>query len=509
MKRIAMLLLCLAVLFSVVAGVVACKPKSNTPVSVDTVNSGTNSGDPTDPENALYGDLKQANYSVGGFPTEFKILSNWASDKDAGLMDTDDLDTIFGYAIYSRNRFVEDRLGVLIEWTPETYGNVRTKVQQLTAAGDYQYDIVYNESYIQSKSVLQNVYKSVNSYSQYLDFDKPWWYSDVQDDLTLADNSFLFGGALNLTVDDMIWCVAFNTQTIANFGAQSPFDYVYDDEWTWENFYKLSKDTRVEGKYGIASHYQMVDALLFGAGLTFAQRNENDELERTPINDRFVTIYQDMLTKFFENNGVGDEAENCISVKSSACEMTTRYDWASTGGAGKIFTTGNSTFFVTVTGAGKRELLSSNIEYGFVPIPKYNTDQEKYIGWVSRPAAVGGIMSTIDSQPEGTLERVCTVLEWLSAYSHKLVRPAYYDVILLGRVPRQEETKEMLNIIFGLDERGMRKMDCSATFDLGMVETMEISALDCKPDISGILRSNDKVIDDKISTVYEYYRANN
>jgi hypothetical protein len=54
----------------------------------------------------------------------------------------------------------------------------------------------------------------------------------------------------------------------------------------------------------------------------------------------------------------------------------------------------------------------------------------------------------------------------------------------------------------------MRKMECSATFDLGMVETLEVSTLDCKPDISGILRGNAKVIDDKISTVYEYYRAN-
>lgn len=514
MKRIALLFLCAAVLFSVAAGVVSCKPKQNTPVDSETISGGNGSsggsagGDPTDPEAALYGGLKQANYSVNGFATEFNILSNWAEDKDAGMMDTDDLTTTFSSAIYSRNRFVEEQLGVLINWTPETYGNVRNKLQQLNAAGDYQYDIVYNESYFQSQSVLQDVYKSVNTYSQYLDFNKPWWYSDVLEDLSLADNSFLVAGALNMTVDDMIWCVAFNTKTVSDFGAESPFDYVYDNEWTWENFYKLSKDTRSEGKYGIVSHYQMADALFFGAGLILAGVNEDGELERTSVNDRFVTIYQDMVDKFFENNGVGGTAENCISSVSKDCEMTTKYDWAGTGGASVLFSSGNATFWVTVTNGVKRNLPPSDIEYGVVPTPKYEAGQEKYIGWVSRPAAVGGITATINNQPEGTIERVCTVLEWLSAYSHKLVRPAYYDVILLGRVPRQAETKEMLNIVFGLDERGMRKMDCSATFDLGMVETLEISALDCKPDISGILRGNAKVIDDKISTVYEYYRAN-
>ncbi len=105
------------------------------------------------------------------------------------------------------------------------------------------------------------------------------------------------------------------------------------------------------------------------------------------------------------------------------------------------------------------------------------------------------------------MERVGTVLEWLSAYSHKLVRPAYYDTIMLGRVPRQEETKQMLSVIFGLDDRGMRKMELSATFNLGMVELLEINALDCKPDISGVMYGNASVIDGKIEEIYEFYRT--
>ena len=506
MRRIATLFLCLVLLLSSVFGIVSCgsKPQS---APDDTGRTADPGGETATAEGDLYADLRKVDFSVNGAPVEFNILSNWAEDKDASMMDSTDLTTAFSKAIYSRNATVEESLGVEIVWWPDTYANVRNKLTQLQASGDYVYDVVYNESYIQASSVAQGVYTSVNTYSEYLDFGKPWWYSDVQSDLTVADNAFLFGGALNMSLDDMIWCVAFNTTIVANFGATSPFDYVSDNEWTWENFYKLSKDTRGSGKYGITSHYQMADALLFGTGLTMVDKNEDGELVRVGIDDRFTTVYQEMIQKFFEKNGIGESAENAIISKSVSAEITKQYDWSSIEGERNPFLFGNSTFWVTVTNGVKRMLPKSDVEYGVVPIPKYDEHQEKYVGWVSRPAAIGGITKTIEGAPEGTVERVGTVLEWLSAYSHKLVRPAYYDTIMLGRVPRQEETKQMLSVIFGLDDRGMRKMELSATFNLGMVELLEINALDCKPDISGVMYGNAGVIDGKIEEIYEFYRT--
>ncbi len=506
MKKLLLFFLCFALLISSSAGLLSCQTGGKQKTETTNAQSNATGGGETEtvaPENDLFADLKTVNYSKNGLATEFTIYSNYVeASNSVGIMDTDDVTTTFSSAVYSRNRFVEEQLGVMIQWKYDAYGTVSNALPNIHASGDYPYDIVYNESYIQQQAVLKGIYKSANDYSKYLDFDKPWWYSDILESLTVADNLFLLAGALNLTVDDMMWCVGFNAKIISDFGAQSPFDYVYDNEWTWENFYKLSQDTRAEGKYGITGIYAFVDALMFGSGLTLLSKNEDGELIRSTVDDRFVTLYQELQTKFLTSNGVGAEYENCMRPYFSAESYQNFAPWPN---FMDVFTGGNATFTVGVTGNMRMSLPMSEISYGIVPSPKYNSEQETYCSNMSRPAGCGGIL---ENQPNESLERVCTVWEWLSAYSHKLVRPVYYDVIMLGRVPRQEETSEMLNIIFGLDERGKIVVELDTVFDTQMVVLLEDGAFDLRPDIAGIMRSNAKTVDSKIETIYEFYRSN-
>lgn len=93
-------------------------------------------------------------------------------------------------------------------------------------------------------------------------------------------------------------------------------------------------------------------------------------------------------------------------------------------------------------------------EFGILPMPKYYDTQDRYYHTVSRDNA--SVMFLPITLPESELEDIGTVISALGEYSMHVVTPAYYDVQLKYRDSRDDESGEMLDIIFD-----------SRTFDLG------------------------------------------
>jgi hypothetical protein len=84
-------------------------------------------------------------------------------------------------------------------------------------------------------------------------------------------------------------------------------------------------------------------------------------------------------------------------------------------------------------------------DFGIIPMPKYEASQENYLSIVNPYTGVLlGVPITA-----GDLERTSIILEALSAESRYTLQPAYYDVVLTRKMARDEESEEMLDIIFG------------------------------------------------------------
>jgi len=83
-------------------------------------------------------------------------------------------------------------------------------------------------------------------------------------------------------------------------------------------------------------------------------------------------------------------------------------------------------------------------EFGIIPLPKADTEQQQYSTyvhyWPSSTIAVpmGG--------PDN--ERTGTIIEALAYGGYKFITPAYYDVALKSKYARDDESSEMLDIIF-------------------------------------------------------------
>ncbi len=498
-KKLLLLFLTLAMLLSTAAGLVSCGEKKPSDVGLPTSPEVTE-GLPAETgstEVDLYADLPTGNYMTGDKPADFNILnsnSSWA----LVTMDAEQSKLAIDSAVYTRNRLLEDQLGIRIQVTMGDSVQNSQMLYKMVNSNDSTYDIFYNEIWQQSDLAIKGCFLSLNTYSDKLDLSKPWWYTDVIDNLTIADNCYLIAGDMNMSINDALWCMAFNEQILENYGEENLFKTVEAGNWTMEEMYRLSLDTCATGRYGIASHSAFSTALLAAADLRFTELNDEGELVRNPINDHFTTVHQYITTHFYTDNGQGNT--NQIRPHNES-ERIKEPGWQ---GGQPLFTGGKATFLGGTVGDMRVYLPNSGVRYGLIPMPKWSTEQAQYISYTYRNGMICGIPSTIR---KARLDRACTVLENFNAQSYRILRPVYYDTVLFGRVSLQPESREMLKIVFGTRPEGTKRLDLDVVLTLGMTRVSEICASDLVPNLGGRLLVEADTADELLVAAQTYYQT--
>jgi hypothetical protein len=81
-------------------------------------------------------------------------------------------------------------------------------------------------------------------------------------------------------------------------------------------------------------------------------------------------------------------------------------------------------------------------DFGILPMPKYNEQQEYHVATTGIPHVMCIPVTTDD------LERTGIILEAVNAESRLTTLTVYYDTMLVNQVMRDEDSGEMLDIIF-------------------------------------------------------------
>ena len=166
MKQIARSVL--AVLLTAGLLLVGCTGRKTPGSDSGTTPPGTTDGT----DNDLYADLPQGNFGN----QDFVILNN-ISDYAITTMVPDDLSSAVSSAIFSRNEYVKQELAINLKVKELPYAENKELMERLVISdlgGKNEYDICYNESWAQAILAQRGVYKSVNDYASYLNFNKPW-----------------------------------------------------------------------------------------------------------------------------------------------------------------------------------------------------------------------------------------------------------------------------------------------------------------------------------------------
>ena len=164
---------------------------------------------------------------------------------------------------------------------------------------------------------------------------------------------------------------------------------------------------------------------MISAGEKFVDKDENDVPYFAAGSPRFVDVYEKILSilnagdnRFFDADAAGNH----------------RYQ--------DTMFPGNQVLFWHELMNWSKILRDMESDFGILPTPKYDENQTIYYSRVFNATMMAVPVTVLDTEREGI------ILEALCAESYKSVKPVYYDTMLKTKISRDEESGEMLDIIF-------------------------------------------------------------
>ena len=351
---------------------------------------------------------------------------------------------------------VESDYDVKITGTVTNSNNFLADIGNMVVTGTYEYDVVFASAHY-AQNLLNNRYLTDLKTVSTINLSNSWWDQNCVSDVSIDGKLYWVCGDIN-TYDNLgTWCVLFNKKLKNDLGITDDFYSVArDGGWNMDYFMEICKGVTREydGESGInefdiwacGTEKFNVFAQVIGSGIHTISKDENDlpyltverEAERTyAALDKIIDFYNS------DEVMVADGGDFSNKGYSNVWEATVH----------KAFIEGRELFYICglINVAGFR---SMEDEFGILPMPKTFAEQDAYYHTVS-PGHSSYLMI-----PYGVpdLEDVGLIVEALSMKSKELVTPEFYNIQLKGRDARDDESAEMLDLIFA-----------SRSFDMGPI----------------------------------------
>ncbi|MBE6552267.1 MAG: hypothetical protein E7665_09060 [Ruminococcaceae bacterium] len=381
-----------------------------------------------------------ANYATDGNPYEFRILG---IDKTNGYPHIDlDADEILNEpindAVYERNNKVEELLGIKIvasyKTVSEIYSTAKSNISTNTDAFDLYCPPMNLAVNLALEGYLMDLYDV-----PYLDLEKSWWDQNVNDSLAIKNKLYFTTGEITVLDDDLCYAILMNKDALVNFGTdEDPYELVKQKKWTLAKLLEIIKDTNNDtngdGKmthdddWGMMLFTNTSTVLYLASGESIVRPDGNGGFEFGMQDTRASDVISDVLDFMLDNQFY-------------------RTDQLGTTSADELqkFMSGHCMFRSTVFSVA-RQLRQMEMNFGILPNPLYDENQERYYTPTSSNGYLPGICVPVCAEDA---ERTGIITETLAYYSHVYLTPAYYDVALDGVLLRDNESREMLDILFG------------------------------------------------------------
>ena len=348
---------------------------------------------------------------------------------------------IINDAVFARNLAVGEKYNFSITLENVAFDELVTRVRNAVSAGEDAYDLVYLRLFEQKNLISGGYFVDFNTIPN-IDLTKPWWDSGCVDSMTVSGRLYLAASSINISDENATAGILFNKQEAQNHDMEDPYQLVRDGKWTMdkmkEMYSEVTTDINGDGKmgpddlWGFLGGTDVASCFYIGGGGTIVSRDADGMLYDsfgTEKNFAIVEKVQELMTDTdnFYNHHLGTQD---VPVTDD-----NQYR--------DLFSDGHGLFFWSrmdeVT-----TLRGMETDFGILPTPKYDESQEEYISFVSQH--ITGLMSIPATASD--LSRTGVILEALAAESYYTLTPAYYEVALKSKASRDDESAEMLDIIF-------------------------------------------------------------
>ena len=340
-------------------------------------------------------------------------------------------------AVYLRNQTVEERFNIRITSInsgADSYTKQIPAIETSILSGGDDFDVAVNNGKSLTGQSLLNYF--VNLYDiDAFDFSKPWWSQKLVDDLTFMNCMFVFSNNMAYEEFAASKVFYFNKDKVAALGIDDPYKTVFDGLWTLDRFISTTKDVYEDlngnGEHDTSDFYGLLTTSSHNAWQVVLDIPEwektADSLRLVANSEKANTAYEKLFKFYYQSNGL--------------------YLWHSYSAADKpmreMFINGQGLFSFGFVGDSGIHYRATDVDYGIVPFPKYDENQDDYIVFF------GVNSSNMFAIPitSSDLERSGIILEAMSAEGYKQLIPAYYEVALKAKYLRDEDSVRMLDLI--------------------------------------------------------------
>ena len=386
----------------------------------------------------LWEELKAINGAVGGDSQGSQVIND---------------------AVYTRNSLFEDRCKLTLEIVEKN--DCEAAIRSDAQSGG-EYDMYWTYAWATVNLLTSGYLYSLPDLG--IDLDGPWWDAGTAG-FALNGKVYFMNGSHNFSDDNMTYVLMFNKEMARTYQVPDLYALARSGDWTLDEFGTVIQGVSSEngdGKWNENDTYGFVGlegfskTLFYGSGLQFVI-NEPD---------------MDAPELYLDDSGHMDKAVRVMDkIRSIYHDGNATLCWpeAQAQVAMDVFLEGRGLFYGEI--ASYLGGLNRNMEgdYGVVPVPKYDKQQEKYFTFTYKGSGTMSVPSSVKDEDRETVADVVTTFVLLSDTT---VKPAYYDTMLTSRNVRDADSAEMLDILFG-----NRLYDLAMYFDLGFEELPKTAML--------------------------------
>ncbi len=458
------LLVCLLALLMVLPFAVACSGDSDDQSKAGPSNS---TGKLTTPVvdlggreiNVLCWDFGTGNKSIKGYTGEIMYDENSSNSVDLAKKEVvARVQELYNCKI----------VGTLTSNTNETIPSI---VKEQVQADNHEFDICFDNLAQASTLALEKFILDLNTVPG-INLKDAWWDQNAVADLSIGGKNYFTCGDINTFDDQGTWVILFNKSLKEKQNIEEDFyQLVRDNKWTYDKFVEICTKNQVTHDSNGDNALDELDTWAYGgesfniyvhlvaAGMKIANKDEVTDLPYLTVSTEAQTTYT-ALTKILEFYN----DENTVMIADSPT-YAAKFPWGTYNPfdetVHKAFIEGRELFYM----GGLFNLVSlrdmaEGQEFGILPIPKNSASQDRYYHTVSHNNA--SVMFLPASLPAEDLNNIGLVISALGELSKQEVTPEFYDIQLKYRDARDDDSGEMLDLIFE-----SRAFDLGAAFNWG------------------------------------------
>lgn len=303
-----------------------------------------------------------------------------------------------------------------------------------------------------TKSML----KDFNDLS-YINLDAEWWDQGTAE-MSVVGKTFWMNSDINYLAHDVTFLTLFSKVMAQSQGLDDLYETVNNGEWTVDVFSayakKVSSDLDGSGKYDENDAYGLIGtstmgyAMFYGSEMRYVACDEDGE-PYIAMTDTDLLKASDLLDKVLDLLYSGHSSYIVAPGKEQD--------------ALRMFINNQGLFYLECAGY-INSLRNMSDDFGVLPLPKYSNEQGRYATYVNPVSST----MVVPVGPKN-YDDLSKAIETMAILSSESVIPTYYELVLKRKTVRDEESAQMLDIIFS-----NRIYDLSCFYEkIGLMHTFQ------------------------------------